>query len=147
MAGTQSYEGRCHCGSVHVGLALSASAEKMRVRSCQCGFCRPRGVVTVSDKDGEATITVRSEADITRYRFGLKTADYILCRTCGTYVGAIQDDDGQLISVINVGGLATPEFSDRRGEPVQYGNETASERRARRRAYWMPTRLVTTDAP
>lgn len=132
--------GSCHCGAVQVDLELSGAPAEMRVRACQCEFCRPRGARTIADMGGSATIRVSGPKALTRYRFGLKTADYLLCAACGTYVAAVQLDDTP-IGVVNVGGLGVPEFEGRDGEPVSYGGETVNARLARRRSYWMPIRI------
>lgn len=137
-----SYRGSCHCGAISVALSLSRPASDMRVRACQCGFCRPRGTRTIADAAGTVLISARSPDPIIRYRFGLKTADYLLCSTCGTYVGAVQEEPDGLISVINVGGLDVPEFRGVTADPVIYDGEQLPERLARRRTYWMPATIT-----
>ena len=132
--------GSCHCGAVQVDLDLSEPPAELRLRACQCDFCRPRGARTISDPGGLATIRVPGPQALIRYRFGLKTADYLLCAACGTYVAAMQPDPAP-IGVVNVGGLGVPEFDGRDGEPVSYGGETVDARLARRRSYWMPVRI------
>jgi len=137
-----SYSGSCHCGAVSVVLSLSRPASEMRVRACQCGFCRPRGTRTIADPAGSVRISAGSPDQIRRYRFGLKTADYLLCATCGSYIGAVQEDARELISVINVGGLDIAEFSGTVPDPVTYDGESVADRLARRRTYWMPASIV-----
>lgn len=119
---------------------LSKPPAALRLRACQCGFCGRRGARTISDREGAATVRAASPEALTRYRFGLRTADYLLCAACGTYVAAVQPDDPP-IAVINVGGLGVPEFEDREPEPVNYGGETLEQRLRRRRGYWMPITL------
>jgi hypothetical protein len=140
-----TYSGACHCGAIQVELNFSKPAAEIRVRACQCSFCRRRATRTVADAAGLATIRASSSADLERYRFGLSTADYLICKRCGTYVAAVQDDARQLISVANVAGLDVPDFRDRAGEAVSYEGETVAQRLARRRAYWMPTVLEIAD--
>lgn len=137
-----SYRGSCHCHAVSVALSLSRPASDVRVRACQCGFCRPRGTRTIADASGGAVISAGSPHLIRRYRFGLQTADYLLCSTCGTYIGAVQQEPGGLISVINVGGLDVPEFRNRLADPVSYDGESVADRLARRRTYWMPATIT-----
>lgn len=132
------YSGTCHCGAVSVALELSRPAGDFRLRACQCGFCRPRGTRTISDAAGRVGITLKAANAVNRYRFGLKLADYLVCATCGTYVGAVQDDPDRPIAVINVAGLAIPEFEGLDADPVTYADETPDARHARRRSYWMP---------
>ena len=58
------------------------------------------------------------------------------------YAGVVLEDDGGVWSVINVRGLAIPEFIGRAPEPVVYEGETAEARIARRKAKWTPTEIV-----
>lgn len=137
--------GACHCGAVQVDLVLSASPDELRLRSCQCGFCRPRGARTISDQGGSATVRVDRPEGLIRYRFGLRTADYLLCAACGSYVAALQPDDPP-VGVVNVGGLGVPEFDARSPEPVDYSDETVEARLERRRSYWMPIAIAYSSA-
>ena len=133
--------GHCRCGAVQVGLELSRAPDELRLRACQCDFCRPRGVRTIADPEGRAVVRANGPGALNRYRFGLKLADYLHCASCGTYVAAVQPDDPP-IAVVNVGGLLVPEFEGREAEPVTYANETPEARLARRRTYWMPIEIV-----
>lgn len=137
--------GACHCGAVQVDLVLSRAPSELRLRACQCGFCKPRGSRTIADPDGRATVRAASPLALKRYRFGLRTADYLLCAACGSYVAAVQPDVPP-IGVVNVGGLAVPEFDGREAEPVDYAGETIEARLSRRRGYWMPISLVFSSA-
>lgn len=137
--------GSCHCGAVQVDLSLSRAPDDLTLRACQCGFCAGRGARTISDPGGQATIRCGGPEALIPYRFGLKTADYLLCAACGTYVAAVQRDE-QPIGVVNVGGLGVPEFQDRVADPVDYAGETAEARIARRRGYWMPVAFAFTSA-
>ena len=138
MSGTKLLPaGACHCGAVQVDLVLSRAPAELRLRACQCGFCRPRGARTISDQGGSATVRAERPEALIRYRFGLRTADYLLCAACGSYVAAVQPDEPS-IGVVNVGGLGVPEFEGRSPEPVDYSGETVEARLARRRSYWMP---------
>ena len=58
------------------------------------------------------------------------------------YAGVILEDGGKTWSVINVRGLAVPEFKDRTAEPVVYEGETPEARIARRKQKWTPTEIV-----
>lgn len=133
--------GYCHCGAVQLDLELSRAPDELRLRACQCDFCRPRGVRTIADGGGRAVIRANDRGALNRYRFGLRLADYLLCAACGTYIAAVQPDD-QPIAVVNVGGLRVPEFEGLEAEPVSYADETPEERLARRRSYWMPVEII-----
>ncbi len=47
-------------------------------------------------------IAVRDPAKLRRYRFGLKTADFLLCSDCGVYIGALLEDGGKAWFTVNV---------------------------------------------
>lgn len=136
--------GSCHCGAVQVDLRLSRAPSGLKVRACRCGFCTGRGARTVSDPAGHATVRCDGPQALIAYRFGLRTADYLLCAACGTYVAAVQRDEPPL-AVVNVGGLGVPEFLDREPEPVDHAGETVDARIARRRGYWMPVAFAFTS--
>jgi hypothetical protein len=131
------HSGRCHCGAI-IGTLETAKAAELQVRACQCAFCTRHGAMTVSDPEGRATFEV-ARAALTRYQFGTRTGTTLLCARCGMYAGVILEADGKVWSVLNVRGLAVPEFAGRVAEPVVYEGETAAQRIARRKAKWTPT--------
>jgi hypothetical protein len=96
--------------------------------------------MTVSDPAGLATFEIEPAA-LTRYQFGTRSGTSLLCGRCGTYAGAILEDDGKVWSILNVRGLAIPEFKGRVAEPVVYEGETPEARIARRKAKWTPTEI------
>jgi len=57
------------------------------------------------------------------------------------YAGVILEDGGETWSVVNVRGLAFPEFKQRAAESVVYEGETPEQRIARRKLKWTPTEL------
>jgi len=65
-----------------------------------------------------------------------------LLRTEPEETGVILEDGGKVWSVLNVRGLAIPEFAGRVAEPVVYEGETPAARIARRKAKWTPTEIV-----
>ena len=131
-----AYEGGCHCGAVQARFESAADPEAIDVRADQCGFCRRHGAKTVSDPAGRLVLRF-SEARVRRYRFGTRTGDFLVCRTCGAYVAAVIEGYG----VLNVVGADIPPFAERAARPVDYEDETPSERLARRRARWTPLKL------
>jgi hypothetical protein len=113
---------------------------ELGVRTCQCAFCRRHGAVNTSDPDGLTVIDAAAN-HVVRYRFGLQTADFVLCRDCGVYVAAVIGATPNIRSTINVAGLRLEAFLDVDAEPMQYGVETTDERIARRFTRWTPTRF------
>ena len=97
--------------------------------------------MTVSDPAGRATFEI-DRAALTKYQFETRTGTTLLCGRCGMYAGVILEDGGKTWSVINVRGLAVPEFKDRTAEPVVYEGETPEARIARRKHKWTPTEIL-----
>lgn len=140
-AANHSFQGTCHCGAIRATLAASKPAAELQARACQCGFCTRHGAMTVSDPAGQAMFEI-DRAALTQYQFETRTGTTLLCARCGMYAGVILEDDGRTWSVINVRGLAFPEFKGRTPEPAVYEGETAEQRIARRKQKWTPTEIV-----
>ena len=132
--------GACHCGAIRATLYATKPAAQLQVRSCQCGFCMRHGAMTVSDPAGRAVFEIERAA-LTTYQFGTRTGTSLICGKCGMYAGVMLEDGGKTWSVLNVRGLAIPEFKDRAAEPVVYDGETPANRIARRKAKWTPTEI------
>ncbi len=130
------YEGACHCGAVRAAFETVIAPAEIDVRADQCGFCRRHGAKTVSDPAGSLALRFR-ESDVERYRFGSRTCEFIVCRSCGAYVAAIIEGYG----VLNVVAADIDAFSRRPARPVDYEDETAATRLARRRERWTPLTL------
>lgn len=130
------YEGACHCGAVSARFETAIAPSEIDVRADQCGFCRRHGAKTVSDPAGRLALSFR-EAAVERYRFGTRSSDFIVCRSCGAYVAAIIEGYG----VLNVIGADIGAFADRVARSVSYEDETVEVRLARRRERWTPLTL------
>jgi hypothetical protein len=124
-----------------VRLTLSQPPEQMRLRSCSCGFCRAHGTRTVSDRDGLYEITVADTSHLERYQFGSRTADYLLCRRCGVYVGAVCETSSGLRAVANVNCLQDRAAFIQPPAAPDYDGETTEARLARRATNWMPAMI------
>ena len=74
----------------------------------------------------------------------LRTADYLLCRRCGVYVGAVCETRSGLRAVVNVNCLDDRAAFTQTPAAPDYDGEAAEERLARRANNWMP---VTVAAP
>jgi hypothetical protein len=135
------HTGGCHCGNITVRLHLSRAPEQMPLRSCACSFCRAHGTRTLSDRDGRAEIAAVDPSLLEHYRFGSRTADYILCRRCGVYIGAVCDTASGLRAVVNVNCLGDRAAFTQAPAAPDYDGETTDSRLARRAANWMPAAL------
>jgi hypothetical protein len=133
------HAGSCHCGALTLEFH---SAKPLAPRACDCSFCRKHGARSVSDPDGHATIRSAAGRDPLRYRFGLKTADFLICSRCGVYVAAVIDIEGQSYSVLNLNTFEDS-HSEIPGQPMSYEGESAEDRTERRRRVWTPTQILT----
>ncbi|WP_136621584.1 MULTISPECIES: GFA family protein [Mesorhizobium] len=141
------HTGGCHCGNVRLGFSTELDPSQIEVRACQCSFCVRHGSRAVADPDGRLIISVKDEARLRRYQFGLRTADYLICRECGVYVAAIaghddaiaRDDEARAIVIINA--LDDRERFNQEPVCVDFDAESKAQRQARRRARWMPVEI------
>ncbi len=129
------HAGQCHCGAIRIEFDTD---QPLAPRACQCGFCRKHGARTISDPDGSAVLVLDGEA--IRYRFASKAADYILCRKCGVYLGAVSQIGGGTYATLNLNAFDDPRL-DLAAEPVSYDGESAAAKGDRRRARWTPARF------
>ncbi len=134
--------GRCHCGNVSFVLNTDKPPEALAVRACGCDFCRAHGALSTSDPEGPVRFAIRDPARVNRYRFGLETADFLVCRDCGVYLGALMEDGGEAFAIVNVNACEDRDRFTQIAAPMDYGGEDDAARRARRRAKWSPAELV-----
>ena len=102
MAFSQSYEGTCHCRSVGFVYRTALGPEEWPIRACQCTFCRTHAALSTSDPRGSLEFFEQVPAALNRYRFGLKTADFLTCRNCGAYIGAMMRSGSKGFGIINI---------------------------------------------
>lgn len=139
-----AYRGGCHCGAADVVFETEAAPDTLVLRACQCSFCRRHGARTVTDPGGHLRISWCNPAAAVHYRFGLRTADFLLCGHCGVYIAAVIADGDKHFATLNVNTLGAGATFAETAEPVSYDGETAAERMARRRLRWTPTTLQPT---
>ncbi len=131
------YRGACHCGAVSAEYETNVP---VRLRHDGCSFCRARGVKSASDANGRLILT--AQHTLTRYRFGHKSSDFLICRNCGTYVATFLTGPNGPVGVINVVGLDIPELRDDPATSSSLEGETPEERIQRRLSRWTPMTLI-----
>lgn len=131
------YRGACHCGVVR---AEYETDRPVRLRADGCGFCSSRGVKSASDPEGRLQLTASKH--LTRYRFGHKTADFLICPDCGTYVATHMDGPHGAIGVINVVGLQIGDLGHLPVTLTSLDGESHEERMQRRASRWTPMTLT-----
>ena len=131
------FKGSCHCGAIVFTFRSSRSPGSWRVRACQCGFCRRHGARTTSDPAGSVSFRISDESQLQRYRFGLRTAEFMICRRCGVYVAAVLTASRGRFATVNVNAL-DEQLHMPEATPISYGGETPEQRRQRRERNWTP---------
>ena len=130
------HAGTCHCEAIGFLYETAVVPAGWPMRACGCRFCRAHGAATTSDPGGALELSCRDASQLMRYRFGLGTADFWLCRTCGVYLGAATSD-GQF-GIINTRALIDRPAALPAPQLMSYDGETAAERVARRHLRWTP---------
>jgi hypothetical protein len=136
------YEGSCHCGAIGFTYSTEVRPNRWSVRACQCSFCRAHDALSTSDPDGSLAFTTSSPEMLQRYRFGLGTADFLLCRNCGIYIGAAIESDNGCFGIINTHALKSAPGDIAMAVPITYDNENTEGRISRRGERWTPTETL-----
>jgi hypothetical protein len=125
--------GCCHCGAVRVSYVSEGA---MAGRRRGCGFCRRHGSLYTSDPAGRLTIEAAA-GSLIRYRFGQRTADFLLCAHCGVLVAVTAEIDGAMRGGVNLAVMDPPLPSSAEVPVMDFSAETEVERTARRRRNWI----------
>ena len=136
-------KGGCHCGALQFQFETNKPPVALGLRACSCSFCRRHGVRATSDPEGQVSFRVLDPDKLYRYRFGLATADFLLCHGCGVYVGAVMPDPEGDRAIINTNCLEQPAAFGSEARQISYDDEDEPARRTRRRAVWTPAEVVT----
>jgi hypothetical protein len=136
------YQGGCHCGNLRIEFETAISPAAIELRACQCTFCRKHGSRAVTDPAGLLTIRAAHEDHLGRYGFGLQTAEYLICKTCGVYMAAVTtaESEARGIAIVN----CLDEHRRFTSEPiaVDYDAESRDDRVERRRSRWTPVTMA-----
>lgn len=139
---TDTINGSCHCGNLKAKLTTEKKPDEMWLRACQCDFCRSHNMRSLSDCDGQMEMHVADGSQVNRYHFGLGMVDFLICKGCGNYIGAVQEVDGQLYGIMNANLTENRGVQFGEAEYKFYEEETGGERSARRKSFWTPAKLT-----
>jgi hypothetical protein len=135
---TQAHEGACHCGAIGFVYRTAIAPADWNIRACQCGFCRSHATLTASDPAGSLEFTARDRDRLQRYRFGQRTADFLLCNRCGVYIGAVIQSGRGTFGIINARVLQSLDAPLPKPVEMTYESEQVAERTERREKRWTP---------
>lgn len=137
-----SYLGHCHCGAIGFDFRTALLPPDWSIRACQCSFCRARDALSSSDPAGELRFTAAQPEHLQRYRFAMRTADFLLCRNCGVYIGAVIETANGRFGIVNTHALAVLLADIANVQPISYDAEQKAGRVARREDRWTPVTAV-----
>ena len=132
------YRGSCHCGAIGFEYSTELPPSEWDVRACQCSFCKANASACTSDPSGQVAFKLTEKSELQRYRFGLRTTDFLVCRNCGVYIGAVLHGAAGDFATINTRAIASVQGSIPVPRPVELGGESTDARLARRQAKWTP---------
>lgn len=140
-----SYAGACHCGAIGFEYRTDVPPPKWSIRACQCTFCRAHDALSTSDPGGDIRFRAEEPQHLQRYRFGLKTADFLLCRNCGVYIGALIETDSGRYGIVNTHALVETPADIAGTAPIRYDSEDTGGRVRRREERWTPVSEAPAD--
>jgi hypothetical protein len=132
------HQGSCHCGNIHVRLRLSRPAEDNPLRACTCSFCRSHNPRMVADPKGVFEFWADDWSLVENYRFGTRSCDFLICRRCGVFIGAVSETAAGARAVVNVNCLRDRDRFTSVPALHDFEGETIESRLSRRAANWMP---------
>ena len=132
-----THTGSCHCANLRISFETDKPLADLPVRRCTCSFCTKHGAFHTADPAGRVTVAAEDKDQLQKYRFGLGTADFLICKNCATYIAAVFAEDGETFAVINVNAFdnATEWPAP---QPKSFDGEDVANRHTRRRATWTP---------
>ena len=136
------YAGSCHCGAIGFSYRTSKLPAAWTVRACQCTFCRGHSALTTSDPSGSVEFHEYRTGLLQRYRFGLRVTNFLLCRSCGVYIGAEIETKAGRFGIINIKALRPIPVVLGPTASMDYSSESVEQRLARREARWSPVAVV-----
>jgi hypothetical protein len=138
----ETFVARCHCGNLQVRFETEKKPEELQPRSCQCSFCTRHRTRNIADPAGRAVVSVRDAAQLSRYSWGGHSAEFLVCRTCGGYGGAIATLGNRAYMTVNVNLMDDAARFTLPSLPMNYESETPENRRKRREAGWTPAEFA-----
>ncbi|WP_267225019.1 GFA family protein [Dyella silvae] len=129
--------GQCHCGNIAFALNWEPDPVEIPARACDCSFCQKHGGVWTAYPDGQLKVTLRNPAQVSRYSFGTRTADFLTCTQCGVVPVATSLIDGHLFAVVSVNAMEGVDPTLFRRATASFDGEDQASRLARRKRHWI----------
>lgn len=147
MVSGEVVTGGCHCGALKYRFVSPVPIAELPVRPCSCSFCVKHGGRYTSHPEGALRLEVSDPALLERYRFGHETADFLLCRHCGTLIAATCEIGGRLRGVLNINSAEQHDRFAPPAPPSRFDAEGRDDRISRRERNWIGEVLIVLDGP
>ncbi|MFI4979828.1 MAG: GFA family protein [Nevskiales bacterium] len=131
-------QGRCHCGRIGFRFDTAIAPQAMALRRCGCSFCRAHAARYFSDPDGYVRFEITRPEALRRYRFGLNSADFLICGACGVFIAATTEIEGKTYATLNANCFVLDEPLTLEAPVGAYESESLEQRMARRAERWTP---------
>ena len=129
--------GRCHCSNIAFTLDWTPDPLEIPARACGCSFCVKHAGVWTSSPSASLQIHLAERSRVSRYRFGTKTAEFLVCSECGVAPVATSEIDGTLYAVVNVNSFEHVPATLLRHSTASFDGEDTATRLARRKRHWI----------
>ena len=129
--------GRCHCGNIAFALRWEPTPAEIPARACGCSFCTKHGGVWTSNPAGRLEVSVQDPAQLSKYAFGTRTADFHVCTRCGIVPVVSCQIDGRVYAVVNVNAFEGVDAALLRRAATNFEGEETGSRLARRKRNWI----------
>ena len=97
---SQTHLGSCHCGAIRLEFVTVLELTQIAPRQCGCKYCLKHQANWFADPQG--SLQLKSVVAPTRYRFGTRTADFVMCPNCGVLVAATCTIEGIDYGILNL---------------------------------------------
>jgi hypothetical protein len=129
--------GSCHCGNIRFDLAWDPAPAEIPARACGCSFCTKHGGVWTSNPRGALRIVVQDPEAVSRYAFGTRTADFLICKRCGIAPVVTSEIEGRLYAVVSVNAFDNVDPALLKRASASFDGEDEAARLARRKRNWI----------
>ena len=129
--------GNCHCRNISFTFLWEPDPTEIPVRACTCSFCTKHGGVWTSHPNGSLRITVGDPSRVSKYSFETRTAEFLVCSTCGIAPVVTSSIDNRLYAVVNANAFEGVDPGLLRRASATFEAEDESSRLARRKRNWI----------
>jgi len=135
---TKTYNAYCTCGSLGYKFTTDKPPDLWNARKCTCSFCsKQKNHIYGSDPLGSVSYQINQATHLSRYQFSSKTADFITCSNCDSYLGAVMKSSKGAVTVTNIE-LVNIVLTPPTVEFFSFDGESLTDRLNRRLANWTP---------